>query len=83
MTGGLCNTALGEAVSGHALSTGFTSHVCFSMLNRLQPLERHRKMPINELQPELHPSEALFDVKKLLTVGNVHGFISLFGLNYG
>ncbi len=49
----------------------FTNFAAISMLNRLQPLERNRKMAINELQPELHPSEALFDVKKLLVVGNV------------
>lgn len=43
----------------------------FSMLNRLSPDGEGKKAPLNELQPDLHPSEILFDVKKLLDVNNV------------
>ena len=42
-----------------------------SLLNRLPPAERGQKPIINELQPELHPMEVLYDTKKLLTVKNV------------
>ncbi|EIN07406.1 hypothetical protein PUNSTDRAFT_105115 [Punctularia strigosozonata HHB-11173 SS5] len=39
---------------------------CTSMLNRLPPVERGRKPALNEIQPDLHPLELLFDVKKLM-----------------
>ncbi|KAI0093630.1 hypothetical protein BDY19DRAFT_918021 [Irpex rosettiformis] len=66
-----CRKLLEEAVTvARTCNDGQTLQYCISMLNRLQPLERNRKMAINELQPDLHPSEALYDVKKLLMVGN-------------
>ncbi|KAG6854307.1 hypothetical protein C0991_008202 [Blastosporella zonata] len=36
------------------------------MLNRLPPTVPGRKPTLNELQPDLHPLEVLFDVKKLI-----------------
>lgn len=45
-------------------------HHPLSMLNRLPPSEEGKKVPLNEFQPDLHPSEILFDVKKLLDVNN-------------
>ncbi|KAK0500607.1 hypothetical protein EDD18DRAFT_1348017 [Armillaria luteobubalina] len=43
---------------------------CATMLNRLSLDGEGKKAPLNELQPDLHPSEILFDVKKLLDVNN-------------
>lgn len=38
-----------------------------SMLHRLPPDSSANEMPLlNEIQPDLHPSEVLFDVAKLL-----------------
>ncbi|KAF8559544.1 hypothetical protein OG21DRAFT_1402070 [Imleria badia] len=40
---------------------------CISMLHRLPPGLSTNEMPLlNEIQPDLHPSEVLFDVAKLL-----------------
>ncbi|KAI9566459.1 hypothetical protein HD554DRAFT_2115980 [Boletus coccyginus] len=40
---------------------------CISMLHRLPPDSSASEMPLlNEIQPDLHPSEVLFDVAKLL-----------------
>ncbi|KAG9318449.1 hypothetical protein JVU11DRAFT_540 [Chiua virens] len=40
---------------------------CISMLHRLPPDLSTNEMPLlNEIQPDLHPSEVLFDVAKLL-----------------
>ncbi|KAI0695904.1 hypothetical protein BC835DRAFT_1272629 [Cytidiella melzeri] len=66
-----CRKLLEEAITvARTCNDRQTLQYCISMLNRLQPLERNRKMVINELQPDLPPYEALFDVKKLLMVGN-------------
>lgn len=43
---------------------------CATMLNRLSPDGEGKKAPLNELQPDLHPSEILYDVKKLFDVNN-------------
>ncbi|KAG6820590.1 hypothetical protein H0H93_014506, partial [Arthromyces matolae] len=40
------------------------------MLHRLPPTDSERKPALNELQPDLHPLEVLFDVKKLLDPRN-------------
>ncbi|KAG6879514.1 hypothetical protein C0992_001847 [Termitomyces sp. T32_za158] len=41
-----------------------------SMLHRLPPTEPGRKPTLNSLQPDLHPLEVLFDVEKLVDIGN-------------
>jgi anaphase-promoting complex subunit 5 len=43
---------------------------CISMLHRLPHGESGRRPVLNEIQPDLNPLEILFDVKKLMTVGN-------------
>ncbi|KAI0341698.1 hypothetical protein BDW22DRAFT_1358540 [Trametopsis cervina] len=66
-----CRKLLEEAITvARTNNDRRTLQRCISLLNRLPPLERNRKMVINEIQPDLHPSEALYDVKKLLIVGN-------------
>ena len=42
-----------------------------SMLHRLPPTVSGRKPALNEIQPDLHPLEVLFDVKKLMDERNV------------
>ena len=41
-------------------------------MHRLPPSERGQKPFLNTVQPDLHPVEILFDVKKLMQVQNVH-----------
>ncbi|EEB88621.1 hypothetical protein MPER_13456, partial [Moniliophthora perniciosa FA553] len=36
------------------------------LLHRFPPEEEGQKPPLNEIQPQLHPLEILYDVKKLL-----------------
>lgn len=43
---------------------------CISMLHRLPPTISARRPVLNEIQPDLHPLEVLFDVKKLLDEQN-------------
>ncbi|KAF5380845.1 hypothetical protein D9615_003925 [Tricholomella constricta] len=43
---------------------------CISMLHRLPPTVPGRKPALNEIQPDLHPLEVLFDVKKLVDTHN-------------
>ena len=43
-------------------------------MHRLPPNERGQKPFLNTVQPDLHPVEILFDVKKLMQVQNVRGF---------
>ncbi|GBE82222.1 predicted protein [Sparassis crispa] len=66
-----CRKYLQEAV-GAARTSGdkLTLQHCISMLHRLPPLERGRKYDINEIQPDLHPLEILYDVNKLMQIGN-------------
>ena len=42
-----------------------------SMLHRLPPTISGRRPILNEIQPDLHPLEVLFDVKKLMDEQNV------------
>ena len=44
-------------------------------MHRLPPTERGQKPFLNTVQPDLHPVEILFDVKKLMQVQNVGGFL--------
>lgn len=53
-----------------------------SLINRLPPLDRNSKSVINELQPELHPSEILHDVKKLMVVNYVRLTTNPVGRSY-
>lgn len=48
------------------------------MLHRLPPTISARRPVLNEIQPDLHPLEVLFDVKKLLDEQNVVCFFFLF-----
>ena len=48
----------------------------FSIMHRLPPSERGQKPFLNTVQPDLHPVEILFDVKKLMQVQNVRGFLN-------
>ena len=43
-------------------------------MHRLPPTERGQKPFLNTVQPDLHPVEILFDVKKLMQVQNVRAF---------
>uniref|UniRef100_A0A0W0FGE9 Anaphase-promoting complex subunit 5 n=1 Tax=Moniliophthora roreri TaxID=221103 RepID=A0A0W0FGE9_MONRR len=43
-----------------------TLQQCVSLLHRFPPEEEGQKPPLNEIQPQLHPLEILYDVKKLL-----------------
>lgn len=43
-------------------------------MHRLPPTERGQKPFLNTVQPDLHPVEILFDVKKLMQVQNVRDF---------
>ncbi|KAK0466412.1 uncharacterized protein EV420DRAFT_1261755 [Desarmillaria tabescens] len=64
-------TILSEAISVSRIAGDkiILQH-CATMLNRLPPDEEGKKVPLNELQPDLHPAEILFDVKKLLDINN-------------
>lgn len=42
------------------------------MLNRLPSIIPGRRPVLNEIQPDLHPHEVLFDVKKLMDTENVN-----------
>ena len=44
-------------------------------MHRLPPTERGQKPFLNTVQPDLHPVEILFDVKKLMQVQNVGDFL--------
>ena len=46
-------------------------------MHRLPPNERGQKPFLNTVQPDLHPVEILFDVKKLMQVQNVCDFLEL------
>ncbi|OSX65213.1 hypothetical protein POSPLADRAFT_1044618 [Postia placenta MAD-698-R-SB12] len=41
-----------------------------SLLHRLPPTERGAKPILNDIQPDLHPLEVLFDVQKLVQISN-------------
>ncbi|KAJ7172511.1 armadillo-type protein [Mycena filopes] len=43
---------------------------CISMLHRLPPTIERRRPMLNEIQPNLHPMEVLFDVSKLMDEEN-------------
>lgn len=43
---------------------------CMAIMHRLPPTERGQKPFLNTVQPDLHPVEILFDVKKLMQVQN-------------
>jgi len=45
-------------------------------MHRLPPSERGQKPFLNTVQPDLHPVEILFDVKKLMQVQNVRDFLN-------
>ncbi|PPQ78100.1 hypothetical protein CVT25_015634 [Psilocybe cyanescens] len=58
---------LGEAIDTARLSNDrITLHHCTSILHRLPPLDEAQKPILQEVQPDLHPFEILFDVSKLL-----------------
>ncbi|KAF8136324.1 hypothetical protein EV363DRAFT_1395442 [Boletus edulis] len=59
---------LQEAIAvARASGDRVTLQHCISMLHRLPPNLSANEMPqLNEIQPDLHPSEVLFDVAKLL-----------------
>lgn len=46
------------------------------LLHRLPPIEHGQKPILNEIQPELHPSEVLFDIVKLLDEQAVRDMLS-------
>lgn len=48
-----------------------------SIMHRLPPNERGEKPFLNTVQPDLHPVEILFDVKKLMQVQNACDFPNL------
>jgi hypothetical protein len=47
------------------------AYLWISIMHRLPPNERGQKPFLNTVQPDLHPVEILFDVKKLMQVQNV------------
>ncbi|KAH9484304.1 Cytoskeleton-associated protein 5 [Psilocybe cubensis] len=63
---------LGEAIDTARLSNDrVTLHHCTSILHRLPPLDEAQKPILQEVQPDLHPFEILFDVSKLLNPESV------------
>ncbi|KAI0928780.1 hypothetical protein AcV7_008835 [Taiwanofungus camphoratus] len=66
-----CRKFLQEAIGvARTSSDRITLQHCMSMLRRLPPLERGRKAILNDIQPDLHPLEILYDVKKFMQIGN-------------
>ncbi|CCL99134.1 uncharacterized protein FIBRA_01149 [Fibroporia radiculosa] len=66
-----CRKFLQEAIG--VARTGndkLTLQHCMSMLHRLPPTERGQKPILNDIQPDLHPLEVLYDVQKLVQIGN-------------
>ncbi|KAJ7470732.1 hypothetical protein FB451DRAFT_1254671 [Mycena latifolia] len=63
----LLSEAIGVARTSNDKST--LQH-CISMLHRLPPTIECRRPMLNEIQPDLHPLEVLFDVYKLLDEEN-------------
>ncbi|KAJ3546950.1 hypothetical protein NM688_g5456 [Phlebia brevispora] len=64
-----CRKLLQEAIAAARTSNDkYTLQHCIGLQNRLAPVERGQRPIINELQPELHPMDVLYDAKKLLTV---------------
>ncbi|CAA7271729.1 unnamed protein product [Cyclocybe aegerita] len=74
---------LTEAIdTARTSSDKVTLHHCLSLLHRI-PYENTEKKPfLHEIQPDLHPLEILYDVKKLMTEENEQplsaAFIKLF-----
>jgi anaphase-promoting complex subunit 5 len=46
-----------------------------SLMHRLPPSEPGLKPVLNEIQPDIHPFEVLFDVTKLMQLENVATFV--------
>ncbi|KAI0637056.1 hypothetical protein C8Q77DRAFT_1095769 [Trametes polyzona] len=68
-----CRKTLEEAVTtSRTAGDNATLQHCTSLLHRLPvlPNERGKKPTINEIQPQMHPLEILYDAKKLLIVAN-------------
>ena len=64
-----CNTAWRSYL--HFKFDFLGSHPDPRIMHRLPPTERGQKPFLNTVQPDLHPVEILFDVKKLMQVQNV------------
>lgn len=43
----------------------------YSLKHRMPPITEGTKPVLNEIQPNLHPLEVLFDISKLMTIENV------------
>ncbi|KAI0646968.1 hypothetical protein C8Q79DRAFT_957197 [Trametes meyenii] len=68
-----CRKTLEEAVTtARTAGDNATLQHCTSLLHRLPvlPAERGKKPIINEIQPQMHPLEILYDAKKLLVIEN-------------
>ncbi|KAL7283326.1 hypothetical protein ACG7TL_002755 [Trametes sanguinea] len=66
-----CRKTLEEAITtARTAGDNATLQHCTSLLHRLPllPTERGKKPIINEIQPQMHPLEILYDAKKLLRV---------------
>lgn len=66
-----CRKFLQEAVAvARTVGDKIALQHCMSLLHRLPPTERGAKPILNDIQPDLHPLEVLFDVQKLVQISN-------------